>query len=113
MKTHAPSTAAFEGGQETFAGRVLKGKWADYVIVVFTYVQGGLLRRRRPSGYLVQFFRPSDLRTPEIESWGQADYAVESLEELEDALRESSVEWIPWDEVDDFLHKQVPGLFGP
>jgi hypothetical protein len=118
---HGPSSSALEAGQRIFAGRVQAGHWLGYDVVVSAYEQRRFLRAPRTAGFLVEFLLigspegedpPSWDEGEDPPSWGEADYTAETIDELRAKLKRSRIQWVAPAQIDDFLRKHHPYLFG-
>lgn len=92
---HGPIWEAMLLGRREFAGRVLDGPWVGHEVSVVSY--GKARRRREP--------RPEDFSFSAdywLVDWdeggkgdGDADFSVESIDELNERLAEFPIQWYP------------------
>lgn len=92
---HGPSWEVMITGRREFAGRVLGGPWAGHEVLVVSY--GEARRRRAP--------RPEDFSFSAdywLVDWdeggmgdGDADFSVETIDELKERLAEFPIQWYP------------------
>lgn len=105
-----PSPLSFWNGQKTFAGVVRDGPWVGYLVLVFTYVRRHRFRRA-PSGYLVQFLKLQSSYSGAQTDPGDPDFAVDTFQELQDALAGLTIEWAEPHEVGTFIRTYAPEFF--
>lgn len=100
-----PSKEGLEAGRRAFAGRVRSGYWQGYDVLVAVYEERRPFKKLKPSGFLIQFLLRGSNEGEDPDYWGDADYTVESIEELDNSLRNSVIEWVPEDDMEPFLKK--------